>query len=91
MKLSPLMFGFCLAAAAHLALADDAPAAPTPGTPTKQVMNDLRTACATDVQKLCPGVQPGGGRIVACLKEHKDEVSDVCKQAILKAKQNPAQ
>jgi hypothetical protein len=41
----------------------------------------LRTACADDAQKLCAGVQPGGGRIVACLKEHKDSLSDQCKQA----------
>jgi len=40
-----------------------------------------RAACASDVQKLCAGVQPGGGRIVACLKEHKDSLSDQCKQA----------
>ncbi|HWT65850.1 MAG TPA: cysteine rich repeat-containing protein, partial [Terracidiphilus sp.] len=41
----------------------------------------LRAACADDVQRLCAGVQPGGGRIVACLKEHKDALSDQCKQA----------
>jgi hypothetical protein len=42
-----------------------------------------RVACASDVQKLCAGVPSGGGRIVACLKQHKDQVSDGCKQAIL--------
>src|SRR5579863_7198939 len=41
----------------------------------------LRTACSEDAQKLCAGVQPGGGRIVACLREHKDSLSDQCKQA----------
>ena len=41
----------------------------------------IRAACAEDVQKLCAVVQPGGGRLVACLKEHKDSVSDRCKQA----------
>src|SRR5580658_863448 len=41
----------------------------------------IRAACAEDAQKLCAGVQPGGGRIVACLKEHKDSLSDRCKQA----------
>jgi hypothetical protein len=41
----------------------------------------IRAACADDAQKLCAGVQPGGGRIVACLKEHKDSLSDRCKQA----------
>ena len=44
-------------------------------------LDAIRTACADDAQKLCAGVQPGGGRIVACLKEHKDSLSDRCKQA----------
>jgi hypothetical protein len=46
---------------------------------------EARAACETDIQKLCPSVQPGGGRILACLKQHKDQVTDVCKQAVLKA------
>jgi hypothetical protein len=41
----------------------------------------LRAGCTDDVQRLCAGVQPGGGRIIACLKEHKDQLSDKCKQA----------
>ena len=49
--------------------------------------SDPRTACASDVQKLCSGVQPGGGRVLACLKQHKDQVSDGCKQAVLGAMQ----
>lgn len=44
-------------------------------------LSALRDACAGDAQKLCAGVQPGGGRVVACLKEHKDSLSDRCKQA----------
>ena len=58
----------CAAIAAQSALAQDQLAA-------------IRAACAEDAQKLCAGVQPGGGRIVACLKEHKDSLSDRCKQA----------
>jgi len=41
----------------------------------------IRAVCADDAQKLCAGVQPGGGRIVACLREHQDALSDRCKQA----------
>ena len=41
----------------------------------------MRAACADDVQKLCGGVRPGGGRIIACLKEHKESLSEPCKKA----------
>ena len=34
--------------------------------------------CKADVGRLCPGVQMGGGRIIACLKERKMEVSVGC-------------
>ncbi len=45
----------------------------------------LRAGCTEDAQRLCAGVQPGGGRILACLKEHKDQLSDTCKQAAQQA------
>ncbi len=35
--------------------------------------------CMDDAKKLCPGVEPGEGRIAACLKEHKDQLSPGCK------------
>ena len=38
--------------------------------------------CKADVARLCPGVQMGGGRIIACLKEHKMEVSVGCAKAL---------
>jgi hypothetical protein len=81
------LIGLGFIIAAGVAMADDPPAAqPTPAQ--QRVMRAVRDACQADVQKLCPGVQPGGGRIVACLKEHKDDVSDGCKQAIAKAREN---
>ena len=57
--------------------------------PSQQAVADARAACETDIQKLCSGVQPGGGRIFACLKQHKDQVSDGCKQAVVKATKGP--
>ena len=47
----------------------------------QQSLAAIQAACAEDAKKLCAGVQPGGGRIVACLREHKDSLSDRCKQA----------
>ena len=34
--------------------------------------------CKADIQRLCPGVRPGGGRIVQCLKAHQNEVTIGC-------------
>jgi len=41
-----------------------------------------KAACRADVEKLCPDAKPGGGEIRKCLHEHKDELSDACKQAM---------
>lgn len=62
--------------------------APGPGPqPSSQALAEARAACDPDIQKLCPTVQPGGGRILACLKQHKDQVSDGCKQAVVRVMQ----
>ena len=70
MKSLTLLLVVSAAASAQFAQAQD-----------QQKLAAIRAACTADAQKLCAGVQPGGGRIVACLKEHKDELSDQCKQA----------
>jgi hypothetical protein len=38
--------------------------------------------CKADVARLCPGMQPGGGRIIGCLKAHKEEISIGCGKAL---------
>ena len=45
-------------------------------------MEKLRTYCRADVERLCPKVRPGGGRIKACLMEHKEEISVGCAKAL---------
>ncbi len=40
--------------------------------------------CADDVKKLCAGVEPGGGKILACLRQHEAQLSPQC-QAFQKA------
>src|SRR5580658_763672 len=52
-------------------------------------LDAARTACASDLQQFCAGVQSGGGRLLACLKEHRDQVSPGCKQAVWAALQGP--
>lgn len=42
----------------------------------------LRAACGEDIKKLCPEVQPGGGRILQCLAGQKDKVTEGCRAAL---------
>ena len=49
-----------------------------------------RAACKADADKLCPGVQPGGGRIAACLKQNEAQVSAACKDAMANARHRKA-
>ncbi|MGE5153497.1 MAG: cysteine rich repeat-containing protein [Bdellovibrio bacteriovorus] len=46
----------------------------------------LRTYCRPDIERFCPDVEPGGGRIKECLKEHKEQISVGCAQALQKLK-----
>ncbi len=41
-----------------------------------------RAACGDDFKKLCPGVLPGGGRVLDCLAKHKDAVTPACKKVL---------
>ena len=41
-----------------------------------------RGACRDDIQKLCAGIERGGGRIRECLTGQMDKLSDTCKQRI---------
>jgi hypothetical protein len=41
--------------------------------------------CTTDVQSLCAGVKPGGGRVLACLQSHVSQLSVGCSTILSKA------
>jgi len=49
-----------------------------------------RAACSADLQQFCSDVQPGGGRMLACLKQHRDQVSPGCQQAVRSVLQGSA-
>jgi hypothetical protein len=85
MKRAVMLFGLFATAAIESAAADQPSAAPS------TLLNEVRAACQADAQNLCPGVPEGGGRILSCLAQHKDAVSDACKQAVMKARQAQGQ
>ena len=48
---------------------------------TAQTMAE-RLACQSDFTKYCPGVKPGGGRVIACLAKQKDKLSPDCLKVV---------
>jgi hypothetical protein len=52
---------------------------------SNQIQQAMRY-CRQDMERLCPGVPPGGGRIVRCLKAHKMEMSVGCAMTLRRMK-----
>jgi len=52
------------------------------GTAAARDANPMAQACKADHAKFCKSVQPGGGRIVECLKSHEAELAPACKTAL---------
>ena len=42
-------------------------------------------ACAADIKAQCAGVQPGEGRIKACVRDHFGDLSASCQALLVKA------
>jgi Cysteine rich repeat len=49
------------------------------------VAQERARACVADIKKLCAGVEPGGGRVVGCFKEHLSELSPTCQDLVAEA------
>jgi hypothetical protein len=81
MKVRRIANASCLLLSLTVSSVSPARAAQSAQAGDQQSLAAIQAACAEDAKKLCAGVQPGGGRIVACLREHKDSLSDRCKQA----------
>ena len=42
----------------------------------------MQGACMNDIKSLCGSIQPGGGRVRDCMKDHRTQLSVACKAAI---------
>jgi hypothetical protein len=75
--------GFKVIVACSLALFAFAASAPAA---CAQAQAHAFVYCKADAQRLCAGIQPGGGRIAKCLKAHENEVSIGCAKELKKIK-----
>jgi hypothetical protein len=62
-----------------------APRGPMPTMRPRQALFVLRI-CGEDGRRLCGGIQPGGGRIIACLAENVSSLSPGCRAALAAAR-----
>ena len=53
--------------------------------PSSMASAEMTGACLGDAKSLCAGIQPGGGKIRDCLKTHIKDLSDDCKEVLVKA------
>jgi hypothetical protein len=53
-----------------------------PGDATAQ-QGPARQACGEDISRVCAGIQPGEGRITACVGEHFTKFSAPCRNALI--------
>ena len=73
--------GVGLALGAALLLVSSAAMAQTKQQEAKVIAH----ACGGDIDRLCPGVPPGEGRIKACMKAHVSQLSAPCFDAMMGA------
>ncbi len=57
----------------------------------KRNVAEAREACADDVTRFCSGIQPGGGRIMRCLRERENDVTPQCAATMQERRQKRRQ
>jgi Cysteine rich repeat len=53
-----------------------------------KVADGYRLACAVDIKRVCLTVEPGEGRMLACLQEHEQDLAEACYQSLPKGRLN---
>jgi hypothetical protein len=62
--------------------------APIPRAVTpRQEIRLVRSACGNDFRTYCSGMQPGGGRVVECLRANAASLSPTCQGALMDLRQ----
>ena len=84
----PALSGLMLLAGALSAVPAAAQQPAGPATPAQRA---AARACMPDVRAYCAGVQRGEGRILACLQQNRERVSQPCREAMAATRGTPMQ
>lgn len=58
------------------------------GHHVRESAKEVKDACKDDAKKFCGDIQPGQGRIVKCMREHKKDLSATCQSEIESARKH---
>ena len=47
-----------------------------------ELNSQFKAGCGTEAARLCPGVQPGEGRVIACMKSRSSELDVACSRLL---------
>ena len=64
-----------------------APAAGSGAMAHGDAMEIFREECGADVRRVCRGVFPGGGRVIGCLAENREQLSPACRTAMMELRE----
>jgi Cysteine rich repeat len=76
----------CAAVLPYSAHAQQPPLQGLPPEASNPAVQAAWSACNGDIQRYCPDVQPGGGRIVRCLVFNLTSLTLACRSGMLTAK-----
>lgn len=68
------------------ALAQQPQTGSLPPEASNPAVRDAWAKCNADIQKFCPNLQPGGGRIVRCLVANASSLTPECRAGMTSAK-----
>jgi len=57
-------------------------------TESRRRWKETAQACHDDAMNFCKDVKPGGGRILRCLREHRNELSAECKERLAQTRKS---
>lgn len=57
-------------------------------TKARQDVEAIFVSCYEDQKKYCADIEPGQGRVMRCMREHREQLSDKCRSEVERVRQD---